>query len=358
MGNFEKMLLNNLKRWNLSEKKPPLVVSFRITRGCDLRCKFCAPFKESDLKKELKINDYKKILQEAHNLGIQYCALVGGGEALYKKKLTLQIIDLTKKYNMVCWLVTNGFNFDEKSIVHLVNIGFDTVLFSIDGSHAKTHDYLRGVTGAFKKTTHSIQRFNYWKKRLGKVKPTLKVQTLILKNNYREIEQILKLIKRLKIQHYTINYFVPQFKEENKFLLNEKEEKGLTNILKKLIKQKYIKRMTNFEDYLKVKQIIKKRYNTNNKKDLLSAYCFQPWYHLNISEDGRINVCPEWNRGDRKKMSHESVKQIWFGRHFDGFRKKIINKEISGFCQNHCNFSVALENIRISNMIKHGLRAR
>lgn len=360
MNQFENKLINNLIEWGKGKKKPPLIVSFRVTRGCDLKCRFCAGHDPSELKKELKIEDYKKLIDGLCGLGVKYCALIGGGEALYKKKLTLRIIDFVKKKGMACWLVTNGFNFDEKTIKHLINIGFDTVLFSIDGSNKKTHDHLRGVNGAFERTIKNIKLFNYWKTRLRKKKPELKVQTLILNYNYNEIEDILSLIKKLKIKSLIINYFVPQFKREKKFSLNKKEETELNNKLKELLKNKKNEKLTNFKDYLKVKELIKKRYNTNMKKDIISAYCFQPWYHLNISELGHINVCPEINRGDRKKisLSEESIKEVWFGQHLERFRKMILSKKMLGHCQKYCNFPIAIENLKISNLLKDEYRRR
>lgn len=360
MNPFENKLINSLIEWGEGKKKPPLIVSFRVTRGCDLKCRFCAVHDPSELKKELKIEDYKKLINELCDLGVKYCALIGGGEALYKKKLTLQIIALVKKKGMTCWLVTNGFNLDEKTIKHLVSIGFDTILFSIDGSNKKTHNHLRGVDGAFERTIKNIELFNYWKTRLEKKKPELKIQTLILKDNYNEIEDILNLVKKLNIKSLIINYLVPQFEREKKFLLNKKEEAKLNRKLKELLKNKENEKITNFKDYLKVKKLIKKRYNTNSKKDLISAYCFQPWYHLNISEFGHINVCPEINKGDRKKISisKESIKDVWFGQYLEGFRKTILNKKLLKHCQKYCNFPIAIENLKISNLLEDEYRRR
>lgn len=360
MNKFEKKLVYNLIEWNRGKKKPPLITSFRVTRGCDLKCRFCAGHDPSELKKELKIEDYKKLIAELYDLGVEYYALIGGGEALYKKRLTLQIIDIAKKKGMTCWLVTNGFNLDEKTVKHLVDIDFDTVLFSIDGSNKETHDYLRGVNGAFERVIKNIELFNYWKTKLRKKKPDIKVQTLILKDNYSEIEDILNLIKKLKIKKLIINYFVPQFEREKKFSLNKKEETRLNDKLKKLLKNKENERLTNFKDYLKVRRLIKKRYNSNPKKNLLSAYCFQPWYHLNISELGHINVCPEINRGNRKQinLSEESVKDVWFGQYLENFRKKILSKKLLGHCQKYCNFPIAIENLKISNLLKNEYRRR
>jgi MoaA/NifB/PqqE/SkfB family radical SAM enzyme len=353
MNNFEKKITTHLKCWNAGKKRGPLLITFRVTRGCDLKCRFCAPYEESVLDGELEFCHYEKILRDAHLLGVQYCAIVGGGEALYKKKLTIQIIDMAKQLGMTCWLVTNGYNFDENTIKHLVEIGFDTILFSIDGINPETHDSLRGVPGSFKRIISNIEIFNHWKARLHKKKPFLAAQTLIVKDNYSEALDVRMLVKRLEMREFIINYFVPQIPSDKKFLLSNSERMQVDKKIRGLLKQPFVQKATNFKNYLKIQDIIHDKYHAKPGTGLLSSYCFQPWYHLNVSEHGEVNSCPEWNRGERITVLDNSIEEIWFGTYMDNFRKEILNKNLIRFCQRHCNFSVALENIKISELVNH-----
>ncbi len=356
MDKFEKQRIKNFQNWEKGKKVPPSLVSLRLTSRCDLSCLFCDPnvrIKESD---ELKIKHYQKLFKELNEMKVGLCAIVGGGEALVKKDLTLEVMKLIKKYKMKGWLVTNGVNFDERMIKEIINMGFDDILFSLDGADAETHDYLRGKKGTFNKVIKNIQKFNYWKKKLKKKKPLIKIQTLITNRNYHQIEEIIRLTKKHKINKFLINFMVIHKKEWKKLELNEEEMKKFTHKLKKLLmSNKIYKKSTNFEEYLKIIKLrnkFRKKFKKEKAK-ITSTYCFQPWYHLNISETGFVNFCPELdNRYGESSIKEKSIKQIWYGWCYNRFRKKILNCEMLDICAKYCNLPIFIENLKIKEQIK------
>lgn len=363
MNRFEEQLIKNLKCWAIKKETPPLLVSFRLTSGCDLSCLFCDPNIRIKSSEELKIGDYEKLLKELNQAGVKLCAIVGGGEALCKKELTLQVIKLIKKYKMVGWLVTNGVNFDKKMIRELVKIGFDSVLFSLDGPNAEIHDYLRGRNGTFDRVIKNIQSFNYWKIKLKRRKPFLKVQTLLTNKNYNQIGRMLSLIRKLKMNYLILNFLVTHKKEWEKLQLNETEEKKLKKDLKYFLNlNKANKKFTNFQDYLRIiesKNGYRKKFK-RTKEDILSSYCFQSWYHLNISETGFVNFCPELNnRYGEGSVKKKNVLDLWRGRNYNKFREKILKGQMLDICAKYCNLPVFIENLKIKDLIKNkknGLR--
>ena len=48
-------------------------------------------------------------------------------------------------------ITTNGTLLDQEHIRELVELGWDLLVFSIDGGDPETNDRLRGMAGAFKK---------------------------------------------------------------------------------------------------------------------------------------------------------------------------------------------------------------
>lgn len=359
MDKFEKKILDNLKKWNQGKKIPPCLVTFRITNACDLKCLFCLSWKDDAGIKELEIPDYRKVLKQLNQLGVKLCAIIGGGEALVRKEIMFEIIKLAKQYNMKCWLVTNLMNLQEKDMQQMINLNLDTILISIDSNNPSTHDFLRRKKGSFDTIIKNIHLFNHWKKKLNKKKPRLKIQMLITNQNYKDLEGMIKLSKQLKISKLIINYLVVRYKRFAWLELNRSQTEELKKDLLKFLKQdKNNQDYTNFEDYIKIIRILKD-YKKRNKltyapknQTIVGSYCFQPWLHLNISEGGFINYCPELNdRHKKENVRDKNVEDIWYGKEFTEFRKKILTGKIIDKCMKYCNLPVFIENLKIKSYL-------
>jgi len=349
---IQKQIIDNIKQWSNGRKKGPVLATFRVTNICDLKCKFCTAKDEKPLKDELNIGNYKKLFYYLNKLKVKLCAIVGGGEALCKKDLTLEIIRLIKKYNMNGWLVTNGVNFDSKSIKELIRLRFDTILFSIDGADAETHDYLRGKKGCFNKAVKNMRIFNRLKNGMGSNKPQLKIQMLVTNKNYKQIKEMLYLAKSLKTDQLILNFLVNHTSECIKLQLDKVETRRLGRKLKELLKDSKNDSFTNFHDFIEIldgTNLVKNKYN-----NLESSYCFQPWYHLNVTENGYINFCPELHKWQKDTIKEKNIKDIWYGKNITNFRNMILNNRLFNMCKKYCNMPILVENKKILRLIKNG----
>lgn len=80
-----------------------------------------------------------------------------GGEPLLRYDLVLK---MCQKLRHVCKdlnMVSNGFLITEEKIIELKKAGLNLLQISLDGSNAKTHDYMRGINGAFEKAINAIK---------------------------------------------------------------------------------------------------------------------------------------------------------------------------------------------------------
>ena len=358
MKSFDNIISKTLKLWSKELKSGPSLATLRVTNICNLKCKFCTAKNEKPLKDELNLKDYKRLFSELNKLNVKMCGIVGGGEALCKKKLTLAIVKLIKKYGMTGWLVTNGINFDSKSIKELILSKMDTILFSLDGTNKDTHDSLRGVKGAFDKTISNIKLFNNLKEKLGSDKPDLKIQMLVTKKSYTQIEDMINLSKSLKTKELLLNFLVEHTPECKKLKLNEKEFHILKKKLEHLLQDKKIKKFTNFEDFLHIMTLVnsKKAYKKNRKYIL--GHCYQPWYHLNITERGDINFCPEMYKWQKENIKKKTTNKIWYSKNLTKFREKIKEKKLIGFCNKYCNLPIIVENLKIAKLLENESRKR
>lgn len=358
MKDFDRALIKNLKAWSKGLKKGPLLATLRVTNVCDLKCKFCTAKDEKPSKDELTIKDYKILFPCLKKRGVKLCGLVGGGELLCRKRLTIQLVRLIKKNGMTGWLVTNGVNFDAELIKKLILAKLDTVLFSIDGSNAQTHDCLRGKNGVFDKAIKNIKLFDFWKNKLKTEQPEIKLQMLVTRNNYLQIEDMIRLTQSLKANQLLLNFLVEHTPECKNLKLQKKEFDALKKRLNGLLKNKSIKEFTNFQNFVKIMNLTnsKKVYRKNKKYFL--GYCYQPWYHLNITEKGDINFCPEIYRWHKENIKEKSINQIWYGKNFEKFRMRIKEKELITFCNEYCNLPIIVENLNITKQLKNELRTR
>lgn len=122
----------------------PILLLISVTERCNLRCKGCYSHAIKDDKKiiqeELSIQDYKKIFDEASELGISLITLVGG-EPLLRNDL----IELATSYkNIIFSVYTNGILMTNRFKEIILSYRNIIPFFSLEGFKAET-DERRGA---------------------------------------------------------------------------------------------------------------------------------------------------------------------------------------------------------------------
>jgi len=359
-------IVSRIIKWMEGEKAPPSVLSFNMIDGCNQRCKFCdwVFFPLLEVQNSLIDEDYYRFIKQAAELDVDEVRICGGGEPLFNKHLTLNMISLIKKYGMKCHLITNGTLFTDNDIKKLIKLGIDFIEFSIHGPDAATHDYLVSLPGAFDRAINNVKRFNYWKKKLKKDKPELNFWLVLTKLNYNELDKMILLASELNINHLEISELFMRSKECKKLEINESQKNELyKNIreLKKIAENHHISfeiHETIFhkgdEQKNKVFSILK---IDKSKHDLLNVPCYDSWYYLTINGDGKVDICPEIVGNYLKiRVNNKTLKDIWYGNEMKKIRERVLKKEISGKCQDCCNFKASKE-IRenLKNLVKNCL---
>jgi len=116
----------------LFNKTIPLVVYFSVTNSCNLNCDYC--LNKSNTKKDILIEDYKKIIDMLAKNGTVKLTLFGG-EPLLRKDIKEMIIYAKERIPYV-FIDTNGLLFNSKKsyIRHL-----DSICFSVNQAHEKKY---------------------------------------------------------------------------------------------------------------------------------------------------------------------------------------------------------------------------
>lgn len=169
----------------------PLVrcAKIKVTPRCNLRCTFCRYWRLR-ASGALSTAALCRILDELAEAG---CAKVhfSGGEPLLREDLPSLLAHATR-LGMKANLTTNGTLLDGERARALVEAGAHSVSFSLDGPDARTHDSLRGVSGAFRQTLRGIRALTKARDRAGS-RLQLRLNVVLTRHNYRRLPEIIAL---------------------------------------------------------------------------------------------------------------------------------------------------------------------
>lgn len=194
-------LLNSIRFKKIQNLKTPINLLYYVTNRCNFRCKHCFYWKKLNQEKnELNLKQIAKVVKSLkHPLNM---VSITGGEPTLRKNL-VEICNLFYKINKTkrINISTNGFltGFICKSTKRILKENPNkrlTIFISVDGLE-KTNDSMRGIKGSFKKTIQTIKEL----KKIKNKNLTIMVATTICNQNYKELPQIIKLIKKFKVVH-------------------------------------------------------------------------------------------------------------------------------------------------------------
>lgn len=283
---------------NSKQMAGPLICGLDITNKCNLKCLHCYNRSGQDLnRQELTDEEVLKFIDQLCKLKIfSFCFC--GGETLLRYDL---IIEATKRLSKTCPninIVTNGLLLTKEKILELKKAGIGSIQISLDGACSKTHDYMRGVDGAFKKSFEAVELVSS----LG-----FPINIAFCPTNF-NIHEFPKLVEKLLEIKYVGLIRTQPFMTLGRGSLNkieptEDEYRNLVSYIRDL-NLKVGKKLIEWGD--PIDHII--RFSTLNMNSL----------SLNIQSDGNITISPylPFSVGNIKKHSLEEywkagLGQIW-----------------------------------------------
>jgi radical SAM protein with 4Fe4S-binding SPASM domain len=184
------------------EKKPERVLDgaiaiWNFTNRCNLSCLHCYSKSTLDEVDTLTTEQIKKTILEMRDSGIKFI-IFSGGEPLTRKDL-FEIADFCRQNGVITYLSSNGLYFTKGNVQKIVDT-FNYVGISIDGDE-QTHDYFRGLKGAFKETLKAVQLANATGAKVG-------IRFTITKETLGSLEYIFDLVERENIPKIYISHLV------------------------------------------------------------------------------------------------------------------------------------------------------
>lgn len=167
------------------EAQSPFLVSYAITRACNLKCEHCySDASEHASADELSTEEAKRLFDELAEWGVKMLIL-DGGEPLCRE----DFFELTHYATMKGLRVvvgSNGTLINEEAAMKMRKVGVQAVAISLDGAKPESHDTFRGVEGSFEKAMDGIRACK-------KVGLPFQFNTVIRRRILKELPNILKM---------------------------------------------------------------------------------------------------------------------------------------------------------------------
>jgi MoaA/NifB/PqqE/SkfB family radical SAM enzyme len=180
-------------RLAVEQRQPfrPLYVKMKIMFGCNLRCEMCNHWR-FHRPPPLPMERFHEVVSELADLGCRKIHL-SGGEPLLRAGVPA-LISHASQLGIRVTMTTNGTLVDKELAKSLVEAGLRGVNVSLDSPERKIHEAVRGVVGAYKKTTRAIALFRRY---AHKGKLTIRVNTVVSRLNYRSLANLPDLAAQL-----------------------------------------------------------------------------------------------------------------------------------------------------------------
>jgi len=185
--------------------KPPFIlreIKIEVTQKCPLRCVHCSSLGSPESLIEMSPEICFRIIDEAGDMEVKEMAFSGGEPLLWGS--LLPAIERATAFGIKTSVYTSGNHADASTIIFgLKNAGCEKVIFSLYAASEAIHESITGIPGSFNKTLESIGIAN-----LNDLNPEL--HFVPFGRNYRELESVAELARKLNIAKISVLRFVPQ----------------------------------------------------------------------------------------------------------------------------------------------------
>jgi MoaA/NifB/PqqE/SkfB family radical SAM enzyme len=363
MDEHELKQYKRILKWFKGKKQAPFKIDVELHRRCNSNCLSCSRRASPDYDRlneiskslEMPLEKWLSIVEEAAELDVKEWHIAGGGEPMFLPEMTLPVMRRIKSRGMLGVLTTNGTLWKDEHIETIVKIGWDRIHFSIDGPNAKVNDFLRNIPGTFKRVMEVIDKFNDLKREYDTDKPMINMNTVLSRNNYQFLPEMIKLAKRKEIGFMFVDPLIVYSEIGKKLKMRKEDIEKFPKFLEKAKRLAERFGISNNFDGLECNlhaELIEKSSRMNevveedmekaaklkvNKflKVFLTVPCYKPWFHMTIKCDGRTTSCDVPTIGG-ENIKNKSLMEVWNGPYFNKLRDILISEKIPDFCA-QCN---------------------
>ena len=303
-----------------SEKFVPLVMSWNVTRECNMKCSHCyINATDKRLNNELTTQEAKNLMHQIYEVS-RPLLILSGGEPLLREDI-FELIKYGSKIGLKMGLGSNGSLIDEKTARKLKKSGITTVSISLDSHIPAQHDEFRGVSGAWEKAVEAC-------KALRKNNVLVQVNATLTQQNYNQIDEIMSLSESIGVENFHLFFLVPTGRG-NKLtdISPEKYEEMITKTFAKTKNHSLNVRPSCAPQFMRIAQGM-----GLDMRQWIRG-CIAGLYYCRIYPNGDVTPCP-YLPIKLGNVRQESFSQIWFNsKVFKNLRDPNSLKGKCGACE-------------------------
>lgn len=190
------------------------------TLGCTASCPTCVSRRRLHRALEgarLSLVDWARVFSDASALGAWQLTISGGEPTLYEGLADL--VRLGKRHGWLVRLNSNGGFDDEQLVEELLDAGLDVVDISLYSATAELHDAMRGRRGLWAQATRNIALLAKLQARRRGFRVI--TQTVLTRENYQELPQLLELHRRLGSCGLLVSYLEGDFEGRHQLSVHQ-----------------------------------------------------------------------------------------------------------------------------------------
>jgi radical SAM protein with 4Fe4S-binding SPASM domain len=299
----------------------PFAIHIYPTYRCNLRCRQCNYYKR--YFKELSIEKWKEIIINLKRWMGNFCLRITGGEPFMREDL-IEIIRFSHQLGIMTAVATNGTLIDKDNVNKILESGLDTIYISLDGIKEETHDFLRGLSGAYRKVMQAIKLLK------GGIK--LQINTTIMNNNLDEIIGLVEFAEKNGLKISFQGLYIQVDDKTNSFDLQNyelwpKDKKKLDDVFAELLFRK--KKNSNIFNSIRHLQLIHSYYN--QPQQYINYRCQAHRTNFRIMPNGDVHLCHKFNLTGNVTIG--LPQNIWSSEETNLIRERMKH------CWRNCSFS-------------------
>lgn len=255
---------------------------WECTTRCNLNCRHCGSDCSKDsVFKDMPLTDFLKALDTIQSPSKNFTVVLTGGEPLLRPDIELCGREIRKR-RMRWSMVSNGYLYDEKKHIALLNAGLGALTISVDGLE-QSHNWLRNNNKSFERVDRAIG--------LAANTPRLNfdVVTCVSQRNFHELEEIRQYLISKGVKAWRLFTIIPigRAKDDPEMFLTDNQLKEMMEFISQARKKEEIEVKFSCEGYV----------GTYESKVRDTPFFCRAGINIgSILIDGSISACPNIDR--------------------------------------------------------------
>ncbi|MGH2544564.1 MAG: radical SAM protein [Ardenticatenaceae bacterium] len=274
----------------------PSLISWNLTKRCNLRCPHCYMEAGAKAENELTTNECLSLIGEMKALGTEMVILTGG-EPLLRRDI-YEIARAASGAGMLVVMGTNGVLITDRVAQKMVECGVRGVGISIDSLAPEKHNTFRGGPNAWE---HSVRALEICRAHGLEVL----VQTTVMSMNYDEIPQLLDFAREKGAWSFNLYFLVQTGRGQ---AMNDLPAERTESLLSELVaaQEQYAPMLVRSKCAPHFKRIAYER----GVGGLESGGCMAGTQYCRITPDGEVTPCP-YMTVVAGNVREQSFQEIW-----------------------------------------------